>query len=1539
MNKVTTLLCLTLLVTFSISLNAQEKRMLAESEADKVSWQEIKERTKLTEIPVSKNYPAGFEGGPEFQKLYEPNGPYEFVYSSAELFDKRDATTKHFQNANGTITAISSAGVVHYRKNNKWHTILNDIYPSNTLPGFGYANTYNAHQTYYGNSLQNGIQILTENNDELRMMQNAGVYYLDNQFQELGTAGLVAGSVSGVNNEVITYKNVFPNVEASVTQNSIGYELDYILGDINWLNIPSGTQYISFREGLKLPSGYHAELEQGNQILLIKNGTGQLLLKYKAPSFYEKNNEWGDSRIVGQYHTTEKNGFIYIDVLVPATWLTSAQRTFPVVVDPTVIYNPNNTQFWTFQVDNDAGCDYNPQNDADDNIRAGFDDGTLDDDYFQGYAQYNIASIPDNACFQLAYARWYQYNFQNGNNGDNQLDFYLQPYDPITTDPSNPAYPCSNIDADIDNTATIFRRFNAFNVCGGACTQYPTANNQWKDFYQVDMKGRVQASLPYDFFVVSVDKFNNNHSDPIITDNDEWIDWRGHSNANRPQLWVTYEVPFTAATSITASPSSTVCNGTTVTLTRFAGTTGTAGNWAWYQGSTFLQYNNTSITVSPSTTTTYCVRGENACGNTACTPVTITVQQLSTAPTGVTGTTTICNGASTTLSVSGGSLGAGASWNWYSGSCGGTFVGTGNSITVSPSTTTTYFVRAIGTCNTTGCVSATVVVNTLSTAPGSVTVSSTPICNGQSTTLSVNGGSLGTGAVWRWYSGSCGGTLVGTGLSISVSPTATTTYFVRAEGTCNTTTCASAGVSVLQLSVAPISITGTSTICNGQSTTLSVSGGSLGAGATWQWYTSSCGGTSVGSGSSISVSPTATTTYFVRAEGTCNTTTCAQLTLTVNQLSTAATGISGTTTICEGTSTTLSVVGGTLGSGANWQWYIGTCGGTAVGNGPSLSVTPATNTDYYVRAEGTCNTTSCVFVTVTVNDTSEPASSVAGSPAICIGGNTNLSSVGGQLGVGASWNWYTGSCGGTLIGSGTPINVAPTISTTYYLRAEGLCNTTVCTPFTVNVNPLPNGSISGSATLCSGFDTTLTFNFNVGTAPFDVVYTDGTNVFSKSGVSSGDTINELVANTTTYTISQITDANGCVRSSGFLGSATITVAPLPAISNVAVSDVLCNGGNTGSINITASSGTPAYQYSIDSGATLQSGNSFGGLTAGNYNLLVSDALNCQSAYTFNPVSVNEPAVLDHVSVPANASCDNVFDGSITVNVTGGTSPYTYSINGGSSQPGSVFNGLLTGTYNILVTDFNGCSDTSNVFIDTAYSVQGSIVSQTPVSCFGGTDGTVTVQLVGGITPYSYSINGVQFVPSPTFTGLASGNYVVTLRDSKGCTDFANVTITQPALLQAQIDSIKNIGCNGDSTGAIYISVSGGNSPYNYTWSNGAVSQDVAGLLAGTYNVAIIDAKGCSAAVGATISQPLPLFLNIASFQNVLCNGDSSGDIDLTANGGVPPYTFAWSNGQTTEDVSNLPASTYSVTVTDANGCDKVISQAIAEPASTHRFCH
>lgn len=173
----------------------------------------------------------------------------------------------------------------------------------------------------------------------------------------------------------------------------------------------------------------------------------------------------------------------------------------------------------------------------------------------------------------------------------------------------------------------------------------------------------------------------------------------------------------------------------------------------------------------------------------------ITVNASSTAPTGATGTTTICSGSSTTLTVTGGSKAADATTEWFTGSCAGTPAGTGDVITVSPTTTTTYYVRYNGSCNTTGCATVTVTVNTLSTAPTGVT-GTTTICAGSSTTLTVDGGSKGTGAVTQWFTGSCGGTSAGTGDAINVSPASTTTYYVRYAGTCNTTTCASVTVTV-----------------------------------------------------------------------------------------------------------------------------------------------------------------------------------------------------------------------------------------------------------------------------------------------------------------------------------------------------------------------------------------------------------------------------------------------------------------------------------------------------------------------------------------------------------------------------------------------------------------------------------------------------------------------------------------------------------------------------------------------------------------------
>ena len=349
-------------------------------------------------------------------------------------------------------------------------------------------------------------------------------------------------------------------------------------------------------------------------------------------------------------------------------------------------------------------------------------------------------------------------------------------------------------------------------------------------------------------------------------------------------------------------------------------------------------------------------------------PLSGTGKALSLAPTTlIANPSAICPGGSSQLCLQGGSLGTGASWEWYSGSCGGTGVGTGPCINVSPSSTTTYYARAEGDCNTTSCASVTVTVKSLSTAPSGATAYPSAICPGDASQLCVQGGSLGTAASWEWYSGSCDGTYVGSGSCVNVSPNATTTYYVRAEGDCNTTSCASVTVTVKTPSTAPSGATAyPSSICPGDASQLCVQGGSLGTAASWEWYSGSCDGTYVGSGSCVNVSPNSTTTYYVRAEGDCNITSCASVMLTVDAPAVApSAAFADPNPALPGQLVTLTATGG---SGGILWWYVGGCGdGSAIESGQSIDiVAPASTTTYYVRAEGPCGDSVCVSVTLVV---------------------------------------------------------------------------------------------------------------------------------------------------------------------------------------------------------------------------------------------------------------------------------------------------------------------------------------------------------------------------------------------------------------------------------------------------------------------------------------------------------------------------------------------------------------------------------------------
>lgn len=243
------------------------------------------------------------------------------------------------------------------------------------------------------------------------------------------------------------------------------------------------------------------------------------------------------------------------------------------------------------------------------------------------------------------------------------------------------------------------------------------------------------------------------------------------------------------------------------------------------------------------------------------------------------------------------------------------------------------------------------------------------------------------------------------------------------------------------ISLEPKAILGKLAISRGESSTLKLLGGNLGLNMAWKWYENDCNGTAIGSGDSLAVQPIRTKTYAVRGEGA-SSTTCVFVTVTVSDVSLAATAVDGPPKICAGDKDVrLSVVGGRLADGAKWVWYAGDCGGTPIGSGPEIFVTPTVNTSYFVRAEGSSGNTLCATHQLIVNEKSLKADHVEGPGRIDYGGSFTLSVRGGTLAPDANWVWYAGSPGdGLPVGTGNTYTLSTFYSSQiYFVRAEGSC--------------------------------------------------------------------------------------------------------------------------------------------------------------------------------------------------------------------------------------------------------------------------------------------------------------------------------------------------------------------------------------------------------------------------------------------------------------------------------------------------------------------
>ncbi len=455
----------------------------------------------------------------------------------------------------------------------------------------------------------------------------------------------------------------------------------------------------------------------------------------------------------------------------------------------------------------------------------------------------------------------------------------------------------------------------------------------------------------------------------------------------------------------------------------------------------------------------------------------------------------------------------------------------------------------------------------------------------------------------------------------------------------------------------------------------------------------------------------------------------------------------------------------------------------------------------------------------------------------------------------------------------------------------------------------PSITPSGPTTFCPGGSV----NLDAGTG------------YSAYNWSNGATTQSITATTSgVYTVS-VTSTTGCTTGSS-TAIVTVNAPPSPIITPYGPT-TFCQGTN---LTLDAGTGYSAYSWSTGSLTETTTVNS-----AGTYSITVTDGNGCTGTNSISTNTNNNPTVTTSTT---NAGC-TIANGTATANPTGGSgSGYTFSWS--NSQSTQAISNLSAGTYGVTVTDSNGCTATSTATV-TGTNAPSITTSTTPTGCTIS-NGTATANVSGGSPGYTYLWSDGQ--STQTAIGLTTGTYFVTVTDSNGCiaSTSANISVTASPLVTIIGYST---GCtinNGTAT----ASPNGGTAPFSYLWSDGQTNNTAINLSLGNYTITITDANGCTATNSVTIPIANNPTVTTSVLSNDSCNGDNNGSAIANVNGGLPNYTYLWSNSQATATATGLMAGNYTVIVTDANGCTSSSTITISEPlaltaiiSTSNIFCY
>jgi len=596
-------------------------------------------------------------------------------------------------------------------------------------------------------------------------------------------------------------------------------------------------------------------------------------------------------------------------------------------------------------------------------------------------------------------------------------------------------------------------------------------------------------------------------------------------------------------------------------------------------------------------------------------------------------------------------------------------------------------------------------------------------------------------------------------------------------------------------------------------------------------------------------------------------------------------------TIANSSGAGINVTGGTVFISNN-SIYCNLGGGITRSGGPVAPVITSANTQ---RIRGTAAAGRVIEVF---------SHSITGCTAAPCQGKTLLGSV-TTPGTGI---WTLNLTTGQIPG-GTPITATSTQNSNNTSIFSTCASASDCSALNANIAVNSNVNCFGGST---GSATASATGFSPLSAPTFLWNTNQTTT----------TISNLTANTYTVTV---TDGVGCTNSE----TATIT-QPTPLTNNISTQNVLCFGGTSGSATANPSGGTPntasGYTYKWNTGPTTQT---LPNIPAGAYTVTVTDANGCTVTTS---ATITQPLALSATVSVQNVACFGGSNGSATANPSGGTPGYTYLWNNGQTTPTAI--NLAAGNYMVTITDENGCTVVRTASVTQPNALTATVSTQNVV-CFGGSTGSANASATGG-TPGGpgYSFLWSTGATTATISNLPANTYTVTVTDVAGCTDTQTGSVSQPPQLIAAMTT-ENAQCFGETTGGATASATGGtpgSTNYTFLWSNGSAGSSIFNVAAGTYTVTATDAVGCTDTQTGTVGQPLLLTVGIST-QNIACFGGNTGTATATPTGGIPGYNYLWNNGQTTPTATSLTAGTYTVTVTDVNGCTAIRTTSLSQPTA------